>query len=85
METRPDSILWNSSLAKSISHEFIPTGITNVTVVVNPSLSLVEVEGKVEELVTVSLREKVITLTQLLTPIGIVLVVPWVISMRRKE
>ncbi|HDH43982.1 MAG TPA: hypothetical protein ENG66_01050 [Thermococcus sp.] len=87
LKAHPDDVLWNCNFSsgEDVFYEFIPTSVVNVTVVIaNPSSNLVEVEGEIREIVTVSPRKRTLTLTQILASIGIVLVVPWAISMRRK-
>jgi len=85
LQIHSDSILWNSSLITNISYEFLPANTFNVTlVIVNTLSNRVEVKIIVREVFKVTPRDRIILSTQLFILLGVILVIPWIIYMKRK-
>ncbi len=79
LEAHPGSIGWHGEVRNgTITHEYVPTKVTNATLVVsNPSSVYVPVEVEVALTSLVAPGMKVRTLAQWAIPIGFVLTIPW--------
>ncbi len=80
LQANPDSIGWYKMVQNErIEHEYIPTKITNATLVfANPSSEYVSVDYEVSKTSRIAPGTKVQYLAQWIIPIGFVLTLPWI-------
>jgi len=78
LEAHTSVVLWESDMITDFSKEFFPSTVKNVTITLaNPSLSIVHFEYEIKSITSLAPRERILLLTELLVPVGIVLAVPW--------
>lgn len=86
LQTYPEIILWQSPPGSTLSHEFFPTDVLYITVMVaNPSPDTVEVETEIRDLAVLAPKERLVAAARLLIPIGVVLAIPWLVSKKVKK
>jgi len=85
LTSNPESIGWQNEIPnENIEFEYVPTKITNTTLVFsNPSSHFIHVEYEGSITALVAPRSKVQTLAQWTIPIGFVLALPWLIDLWR--
>jgi len=87
LQAAPESILWQKEIHnETIQHEYIPTKVTNATVVLsNPSLDTMKIDYSTSIVTLIAPTGKVQILAQWAIPIGFVLALPWLISSCRMK
>lgn len=78
LQTYPEIIQWQSSPGTTLSHEFFPTDVLYISVMVaNRSPDTVEVETEIRDLTALAAKERVVMAAKLLVSTGIALVILW--------
>ena len=87
LEAHPDSIGWQHEINKeTIKHTYIPTKVTNVTIVYsNPSSENIGVNHSYREKSFVAPGNKVRNIALWTTPIGFILAIPWLASLWKQR
>jgi hypothetical protein len=86
LQAHPEIILWGPPPSSTFSHEFFPTDVLPIWVIVaNPSPDTVTVEIKVWDLTALAPKERVILPAILLISIGVALAIPWLILRKVKK
>jgi len=83
----PESIIWQNEIRNGkIEYEYVPTKITNTTLVLsNPSSDFINVQYEGSVTSHIAPRGKVRTLAQWTIPFGFVLATPWLIDSWRAK
>lgn len=86
VESHSDLVLWKSQSAADVSKEFYPNTEVNATgIIANPSPNYVGYQFEIAQLTSIAPKTKVILLTEILIPVGVVLAIPWVYSTRMRK
>jgi hypothetical protein len=82
LQANPESVVWQKEINnEKIEHEYIPTKVTNATVVAsNPSLDSITVAYSASTVILIAPTGKTQILAQWTIPIGFVLALPWLIN-----
>jgi len=82
LEAHPNAIGWQHEINKeTIKHTYIPTKVTNVTIVYsNPSSENIGVNHSYSEKTFTAPSNKVRDIAFWTTPIGIILAIPWLLN-----
>ena len=82
LEKNPNAIAWQHEINKeTIEHTYIPTKVTNVTIVyANPSSENIEVNHSYSEKSFIAPSNKVLNIALWTAPIGIILAIPWLLN-----
>jgi len=83
----PNSIGWQQEINKeTIKHTYIPTKITNVTIVYsNPSSENILVNHSYREISSLAPGNKVLNIALWTTPIGFILAIPWLAELWKQR
>ena len=82
LEANPNAIGWQHEINKeTIEHTYIPTKVTNVTIVYsNPSSENIGVNHSYREKSFIAPGNKVLNIAFWTAPIGIILAIPWLLN-----
>ena len=82
LEANPNAIGWQHEINKeTIKHTYIPTKVTNVTIVYsNPSSENIGVNHSYREKSFIAPGNKVLNIALWTAPIGIILAIPWLLN-----
>ena len=82
LEANPNAIGWQHEINKeTIEHTYIPTKVTNVTIVYsNPSSENIGVNHSYREKSFIAPGNKVLNIALWTAPIGIILAIPWLLN-----
>ena len=82
----PQTLAYSQQGIVSFNHQYIPTKVTNVTVIVtNPTSSMATVQANAMISQQVAPASKVATLADWSIPIGLVLAIPWFIDLYKTK
>lgn len=86
LESRSESVLWQSGATSRVSTDFFPETVSDATgVVANPSSSQIDYSYEIKSLTSLAPKARMVLLTEVLLPLGAVLAVPWIYMSRFRK